>query len=123
MLEVEPMKTNHPMARRISRSLRKGLVCGAISLLVPTLAGCIDILGPSCEDCGPNPHWEYTCIGWIAPVCGTYCVSTTEDGGVQLLEDCCCGGGSSASPFGKASEEVEWRPLRYHEVDSKANGN
>ena len=93
-------------------AMRKLLGTGGLILLMLTVSACLDLFEPGCDDCGTKPHWEYTCIGWIAPVCDTYCVSTTEDGGVRLLDDCCCGSRSgSISP--QADEDPEWRPLRH----------
>lgn len=76
----------------------------AAAVLSLGLAGCSDFLAPDCDGCPGNAHWEYRCVGWIAPVCDTYCVS-----GDRLLDECCCGD----KDLGKAAlAATSWRPLR-----------
>jgi len=88
--------------------MRKWAPAAAV-VLTFGLTGCIDIFSPDCDDCPSDAHWENTCIGWIAPVCGTYCVSSSN-GGVRLLDECCCGG----KDLGKATlESASWRPLKW----------
>lgn len=87
--------------------------CGLGILLMVGLTGCIDLGGPKCDDCPDDARWQYACLGWIAPVCDTYCLSSTEDGGVRLLDECCCG----KKDMSKASvENISWRPLKAYEV-------
>lgn len=115
--EVEPMEKNRSSRLGGPGTSRRGILGAVMIVPLVTLAGCADLLGPSCDDCGPNPHREHTCLGWIAPVCGTYCVSTTADGGIRLLDDCCCGGDGATLRSDRANGEVTWRPLRFRAVD------
>jgi hypothetical protein len=80
----------------------------AVVLLTLGLAGCLDLFAPECDNCPNNAHWEYTCVGWIAPVCDTYCVES-RDGGVRMLDKCCCGGKAQS---GAVPASVSWRPLK-----------
>ena len=76
----------------------------AAAVLTLGLAGCLDVFAPDCDDCPSDAHWGYRCIGWIAPDCGTYCLS-----GDRLLDDCCCDG----KDLGKAAPaNAPWRPLK-----------
>lgn len=73
--------------------MRLMMVRGAAVLVMLCLSSCADLLSPDggCRDCPGGAHWEYTCVGWIAPVCDTYCVSNSG-GGVRVLDGCCCSG-------------------------------
>ncbi len=103
-----------------------GLIMGV--LLALCLSSCADLLSPDggCGDCPGGAHWENTCIGWIAPVCDTYCVSSAGDG-LRLLDECCCGGkarpAAALPPFAPAGADIGaqrldggtapsiWRPI------------
>jgi hypothetical protein len=87
----------------MKRQIRAGLAC----LCGLGLSSCSGLLWPDgCGDCAGGAHWETTCIGWIAPVCDTYCVSTSG-GSVQLLDACCCGDKAQPAPRARA-----WRPVK-----------
>ncbi len=93
--------------------MKRLLMLGAGLLLALCLSSCADLLlpGEGCGDCA-GAHWENTCLGWIAPVCDTYCVSGSG-GGVRLLDECCCAGKAlPAAPRadGPAAPPA-WRPL------------
>jgi hypothetical protein len=107
-----------------------GVVLGA--LLALGVSSCGDLLSSGCGNCPSGAHWERTCLGWISPVCDTYCVAY-RDGATQLLDECCCGDkalppaapASSSSPAPAAAGRdttagrfpgdealVDWRALK-----------
>ena len=92
----------------MSRLRLRDRAAGAVAVLTLGLTGCLDMFSPECSNCPSDAHWERTCIGWIAPVCDTYCVSP-RDGGVRLLDDCCCGGKDLGATD---HESATWRPLK-----------
>ncbi len=89
--------------------MKRTVGCGVGFVLILGLAACSDSLGPDCDDCPDDAHWEYTCVGWIAPICDTYCVSSTDGGGVRMLDECCCGDKDLPA---ETSAPISWRPLR-----------
>lgn len=56
--------------------------------------------GDTCEDCPKSAHYEYVCGGFIAPYCGTFCI-TGNSADFTIVSDCCCDG-DSGSPEGPA---------------------
>ena len=101
-----------------------GVMLGA--LLALGVSSCGDLLSPGCGDCPSGAHWERTCLGWISPVCDTYCVAY-HNGTTQLLDECCCGDKSlpavvsapaaagrdtTAGRFAGGEARVTWRALK-----------
>jgi hypothetical protein len=90
----------------------KGVASLAIVIIPLTLVGC----GDNC-DCPGEGVWVRDCVGWIAPVCGTYCMEAGTNS-ATLIPDCCCEGSSGkpstpTDPTASMGEPVAtpWRPM------------
>lgn len=86
--------------------MKRMIGAGLGLLLTLCLSSCFGSLWPDdCGDCPGDAHWEYTCVGWIAPVCDNYCV-TTASGAVRVLEECCCSDKARPDP-----QATAWRSM------------
>lgn len=93
MTKERRARVSAPESRRRRPTANSRGRAAAVGLLGATLwlTGC----GDTCKDCPDDARLEYACLGWIAPACGTYCVSGSG-GRYTLISDCCCEGGSRA---------------------------